>query len=222
MFRCQYFRKARTHSLYNWLLLAKLALALVHKQHLQCTFSYLVPIICTHFHQIEIALTDPQCSKLMIIGCYRSDEVDETSSFSKTLRDLKNNPVSRLNILKNEEKKNEINDDSSNAVSSKKDGSDESTDDANNITPKGKNVASDAETSDGPIRFEITELLIGNLDVESTRLVIADLLQTDEEELQDLAEVCHEKTKGNVFFVISFLRMLKEIKLLKFNLGAYK
>jgi predicted ATPase len=38
---------------------------------------------------LELILTDSKSSKTLIIGCYRSDEVDETHSFSKAVRDLR-------------------------------------------------------------------------------------------------------------------------------------
>jgi predicted ATPase len=105
----------------------------------------------------------------MLIGCYRSNEVDETHSFSKAVRYL------RLRI---------------------KDGL--------------KGV------------FEITDISIGNLDVPASRNIISDLLSTEESQLHELAQVCHDKTHGNAFFLVSFVTMLYNEKFLEFQIGAFK
>jgi predicted ATPase len=47
-----------------------------------------------------------------------------------------------------------------------------------------------------------------------------DLLDIDEEaRTLGLAEICHRRTGGNVFFLISFISMLKEKGLLDYNFG---
>jgi predicted ATPase len=105
----------------------------------------------------------------MVIGCYRSNEVDETHSFSKAVRDL------RLRM---------------------KDGLEEV--------------------------FEISDISIGNLDVPASLNIISDLLSTEESQLHELAQVCHDKTSGNAFFLISFITMLYNEKFLEFQIGAFK
>ena len=105
----------------------------------------------------------------MVIGCCRSNEVDETHSFSKAVRDLRQ----RLN-----------------------------------------------EGMEGV--YEITDISIGNLDVEATRGVLSDLLSTEENQLDDLAQVCHDKTQGNAFFLMSFIHSLYQNQFLEFNLGKFE
>jgi predicted ATPase len=107
----------------------------------------------------------------MIIGCYRSNEVDETQSFSKAVRDLR----LRLN---------------------------------------------DGGCLEGI--FEITDISIGNLNVPASRTIISDLLSTEESQLHELAQVCHDKTHGNAFFLIHFLTMLYNENFLEFQIGAFQ
>jgi predicted ATPase len=70
--------------------------------------------------------------------------------------------------------------------------------------------------------FKINDISIGNLDVTASRDILSDLLSTDESQLHELAQVCHEKTQGNAFFLISFITMLYNEKFLDFQLGAFK
>jgi histidine kinase len=50
-----------------------------------------------------------------------------------------------------------------------------------------------------------------------------DLLAIDDEpHTQELAEVCHKRTLGNIFFLISFIAMLEEEAFLEFDLNLYK
>jgi predicted ATPase len=117
---------------------------------------------------LELMLADSKTSKTLIIGCYRSDEVDETHMFSKIVRDLR---------LRKDEFEGVV---------------------------------------------EITDIEIGNLGATATRMILSDLLSTEDALLHDLAEVCYAKTNGNCFFLISFIIMLFNQQFLEFNLGTFK
>jgi predicted ATPase len=121
---------------------------------------------------LELLLTDSKRSKIMIVGCCRSDEVDETHMFSKIVRDLR-------------QRKDEFGD------------------------------------KNGGV-FEITDIEIGNLGVTATRMILSDLLSTEDAFLHELAEVCFAKTNGHCFFLISFIIMLFKQQFLEFNLGTFK
>ncbi|CAB9523578.1 Transcriptional regulator [Seminavis robusta] len=124
---------------------------------------------------LEIILIDPLCSSVMIIGVYRSKEVDETHSFSKVVRDLRQR-------LKD------------NSGSSMK----------------------------GPV-YEIHDIPIGNLDMDATRGLLSDILSTDDQDkLDELVPICHEKTRNNPFFLLTFVRSLCDNHYLEFNLSLYE
>ena len=69
---------------------------------------------------------------------------------------------------------------------------------------------------------ESTDISIGNLDVTASRNILSDLLSTEESQLHELAQVCHDKTQGNALFLISFITMLYNENFLDFQLGAFK
>ena len=69
----------------------------------------------------------------------------------------------------------------------------------------------------------ITDIEIENLSVELVNRVIMTVLSIDDEqETLALAEICHRRTMGNVFFLLQFLIMLKEEQQLEFHLGLFK
>lgn len=70
--------------------------------------------------------------------------------------------------------------------------------------------------------FRISEMRLNNLDETGSHLMLMDLLGTDEPSTLDLASICYRKTGGNPFFLISYLTLLYEEKLLQFNLGTFK
>ena len=108
-----------------------------------------------------------QRDNMMVVGCYRSDEVDDTSILSKTLRDI--------------------------------------------------------QLQENDSLFETTIVELGNLGVAETNQILMTLLSVDEwYTTQQLAELCHKRTLGNAFFLLSFIKMLEEQDLLKFNLGTFK
>jgi predicted ATPase len=114
---------------------------------------------------LDVLLTDSSTSKLVVVGIYRSNEVDETHIFHRTMTDL--------------------------AVKSRDQ------------------------------YFEMTQLEIGNLDFNAVHEIIQELLALDNDSRTlGLAELCHTKTHGNVFFLLQFMLMLKERQLLHFNFGT--
>ena len=143
----------------------------------------LTRIFCSHLPIIVIVLDDIQWADvssldildylisdvenqhpLMIIGCYRSNEIDENSVLY--------NPIQTL-----QEKQEKF-------------------------------------------RFQITDIVLENLDANAVNKVVMNMLSIDEEsKTQDLSTVCFKRTLGNPFFLIEFMKMLYSEGLLTFNLG---
>lgn len=117
---------------------------------------------------LELMVTDPKCTPMMVIGLYRSNEVDETHKFAKMIRDLKQRV--------------------------------------------------DAEKT--TLLCKIQDVEIGNLDEEATKAVLEEILNNDQHD--QLATICHQKTQGNAFFLMSFLRALHENEYLCFNFGQFQ
>ncbi|CAJ1955731.1 unnamed protein product [Cylindrotheca closterium] len=70
-------------------------------------------------------------------------------------------------------------------------------------------------------KFHITNISLTNLDLDGVNHLIMALLSiTDETRTQSLAEVCFKRSMGNPFFVIEFVSLLEEERLLSFNLGT--
>lgn len=114
---------------------------------------------------IDMILTDSQNSKVLIIGAFRSNEVESTSPFYQTLAHL------------------------------------------------------DEKAEHGDI--SMTKIEIGNLDLEGTQMVVKDVLSYDDEERTlALAALAMKKTNGNVFFLLCFLQVLQERRLIEFNLAT--
>ena len=74
--------------------------------------------------------------------------------------------------------------------------------------------------------FNIQDIKVGNLDVNSTNLLIADLIDEASSSSSNrtipLSEVVHHKTHGNAFFTVQFLRMLQDTKLLVFSVETFR
>jgi predicted ATPase len=68
----------------------------------------------------------------------------------------------------------------------------------------------------------ITRIQLSNLDVATVSRLVAGLLRQDVSEVTDLAEIVHQRTGGNAFFVLQFLSMLQERGLLLYNLLKYE
>ncbi len=110
---------------------------------------------------LDCLIADRQNPKLMVIGMYRSNEVDETHIFYRFLEEQK-------------EKRHEQD-------------------------------------------FSLTQLRIDNLDIHAVNDIVQDLMQCEDSRTIDLAEICVKKTHGNPFFLLHFIHMLYEHKLLLFN-----
>jgi predicted ATPase len=116
---------------------------------------------------LEFLLSDPNTSKLVLVGIYRSNEVVErTHILHRTMEELKE------------------------------------------------------KSNDG--HFIIRHIEIGNLTFPHVHGIIQELLGVDNNSSQTLglSEVCLKKTHGNAFFLLQFLAMLKERRLIQFNYGT--
>lgn len=177
---------------------------------------------------LEVLITDVgNPFGLMVIGCYRSNEVDKAHISSKMIRDLKqrktdqrrrqqmhrrhNNRQSQLRLSINES--NDLMSDFSCNTSD--------TPSVNNsITNHVQSTQTSKQEND---YFDITEINVGNLNVKDVNQMVMDLLNDDDiERTYGLAEILFQKTCGNVFFLIHFMYMLFEHNLLEFNLGLLK
>jgi serine/threonine protein kinase len=63
----------------------------------------------------------------------------------------------------------------------------------------------------------VTEITLNNLAFEDVKLLTSDALVTNTEEIQDLSSLIYEKTQGNPFFVIEFIKLLSKEGLLEFD-----
>eukprot|EP00567_Pseudictyota_dubia_P000302 CAMPEP_0197467456 /NCGR_PEP_ID=MMETSP1175-20131217/65574_1 /TAXON_ID=1003142 /ORGANISM="Triceratium dubium, Strain CCMP147" /LENGTH=936 /DNA_ID=CAMNT_0043003525 /DNA_START=295 /DNA_END=3101 /DNA_ORIENTATION=- len=115
---------------------------------------------------LDVLITDRENPNLMIIGVYRSNEVEDTHLLVKTLRDLQ--------------------------------------------TKKEKD------------KFNMTEIVVGNLGIDSINQIIQDLLNCSDDRTLALAAICLKKTGGNAFFLIQYLCKIKEKMLLQYNIGLLK
>ena len=113
---------------------------------------------------LELILTDSRLSNLMIIACYRSNEIGDGHSVTEMLR----------------------------AIDEK-------------------------ETFDN---FQVSKISIGNLEENHSHQIIMSLLGMDDVSCTaELASICHRKTAGNPFFLVSFMTLLYQQKMIEFNLG---
>ena len=66
----------------------------------------------------------------------------------------------------------------------------------------------------------MTEIEVGNLSQNAVHSIVMDLLPTGNDcaKVEELAALCHRRTQGNAFFLISFLSMLEEEGLLDYNI----
>lgn len=75
----------------------------------------------------------------------------------------------------------------------------------------------------GPLN--VSHVTADNLTVQVVNELLQDVLNCDNEDpdvTYPLAELCHRRTRGNAFFVLTFLRKLRDDKLLTFNLGSHR
>lgn len=72
-------------------------------------------------------------------------------------------------------------------------------------------------------RLNITRIEVQNLDVTGVNAIIMRMLGiTDDTMTVGLAELCFQKTRGNPFFVIEFMRMLEMENMMSFNIGLLR
>jgi len=115
---------------------------------------------------IKSMLTDRESSGLLVVGCYRSEEVNETHDLSKTILDLSQRA-------------------------------------------ENENV------------FAITKMKLERLDVEDVNEIIMGLLSIDDAQVtSSLAKLCHQRTNGNPYYLLTFLRMLQTKGYLTFNVST--
>eukprot|EP00980_Cylindrotheca_fusiformis_P025745 scaffold14558_cov137-Cylindrotheca_fusiformis.AAC.10 len=117
---------------------------------------------------IDFLISDLQNQNaLMIVGCYRSNEVDDQSLLFKKIQAL--------------------------------------------------------QTKQKKFNFHIADIAVENCDVDSVNKIIMTMMSVDDEQrTRGLAEVCFKRTAGNPFFLIEFMVMLEEEKLISYNLGLLK
>ena len=65
-------------------------------------------------------------------------------------------------------------------------------------------------------------IVLGNLDASQTSELLVDLLSLAEVEALKLAECVHKKTQGNIFYIIQYIKLLKDMELLEYNIGALR
>ena len=68
----------------------------------------------------------------------------------------------------------------------------------------------------------IHDIEVEDLSVEDVNEMLVELMNLPTEQLSDLAKLVHQRTNGNVFFVIHFLKTMTSRSLLSFNLGVMK
>lgn len=119
---------------------------------------------------IQLIITDSENPSFLMIGIYRSNEVEDTIDTG-----LESHLVTRM--------------------------------------------LQDLNEKQGENGFEMTEMEIGNLEKGAVQAVVLDLLSIDTatSDAIELAEICHKRTLGNAFFLLSFISMLEEEMLLHFD-----
>lgn len=65
--------------------------------------------------------------------------------------------------------------------------------------------------------FDSTKIQVGDLQLEQVNEILVDLLQLPSYRTSDLAEIIHRRTGGNAFFVLNFIDMLKNRKLVVYS-----
>ncbi|CAJ1945071.1 unnamed protein product [Cylindrotheca closterium] len=79
----------------------------------------------------------------------------------------------------------------------------------------------DIETRDNN-NAALTNVMVGNLSADAVQSVLSTLLNIDDKQrIKPLAELCHRRTLGNVFFLLSFITMLRDKECLAFNVKSF-
>ena len=171
-------------------------------------FGVLTQILCSYFNKclvmflddlqwtdegtlllLQGLLTDDKNNNpLLIIGTYRSNEVDDAHILSSTLREM-DEVINKLNT---------------------------------NLSLHQENA-----DSKGNLYCRaclLSKIHLENFGFETVHNMVSDLLsmERDKERTKSLAKICHERTEGNPFFLIEFVKMLEQQSLLQFNLGSFQ
>ena len=68
--------------------------------------------------------------------------------------------------------------------------------------------------------FGLQEIEVKNLPFSAIHEYVSGILSSKDSETLGLAELCHRRTHGNIFFLIHFLRLLHRDELLRYNFGT--
>lgn len=66
-------------------------------------------------------------------------------------------------------------------------------------------------------KARIEKIHLENLSLNNIKDLLSDSLSSTKSDIEDLAELIYQKTRGNAFFVVQFIKSLTEKSLLKFN-----
>jgi len=80
----------------------------------------------------------------------------------------------------------------------------------------------DAIKSSEGVKDRIHDIVVGDLSVESVKIMLSSVTKQKPEECLALAEVVHKKTAGNPFFVTQFLLMLRQEQFIRYSFSSYK
>lgn len=81
-------------------------------------------------------------------------------------------------------------------------------------------ISEDGPGSNGAM--PVTKIVIDDLDMETANNFISTVIRQRTEVTRPLAEVVHKRTRGNPFFMVQFLRRLKDSGLLEFSMTTFK
>ncbi|KAL7540215.1 hypothetical protein ACHAWF_010840 [Thalassiosira exigua] len=71
--------------------------------------------------------------------------------------------------------------------------------------------------------LHVTELCLDQLSPSDVNNILTEILSIDDaEKTTALAELCHRRSMGNCFHLISFLRLLQDERFLEFNVGTFR
>ena len=186
----------------------------------------------TSLDVMEAILTDQENKNgLLVMGCYRSDEIDdECHILSKYIRDVKEKNSGYSSVVPDVTK-----------INKKDDGivCQKSEQQHQQEQPQQQKSRDGSRGGGGGnlLLHDVTEIEIGNLSLEQVNQVIVKLLSLgdnhhcgDDDDEEDrrkdrrrtmaLATLCHKRTQGNPFYLMSFLKLLESEEYLTFNLGT--
>jgi len=164
---------------------------------------------------LKVLISDQVGTNLMVIGCYRSDEINQ--SLSNMIRDLRrpNKAPSKSRLLSREGSKKKLLLASMASTGSKGGRS-------------GILLPNDPSTSRLMLPSQafgtslvLTDLTLGNLSVDDVITIIMDLLALEDEHVAaPLAQILQRRTLGNPNYLKTLITVLYEDNLLSFNYGT--